>query len=524
MRTQTAARTAFLLAAFGSLAARAAEPGEAAWTPPAGIAAPEFGIAESHMMYAGEAGYRDAGNGPYSVYVDNTRAECDDAGPGTEEKPRCGIPPDIAEPGTVVEIHGGPYDFEDVKQQLDANGSATRPVFVRGVDDGNGFPILDNASTFALQGQYLIVENLRFEKTSVRTAAHGAPLYGRHHIALRNLEIARHPDKNGSGLGGNDIVFYRNHVHHNFGDDRHGTSVGPGSERVWILDNYYHHNGGDAVQFCHRCGKNPPRHVYVGRNVMHSDRENAVDLKFGKYIVISENRMFGYRVAKRDTKWCFDDGSYCGKFSSGSDGSAIVVGSDGAPKNPWIIYNDIYDSAQGIRIEEVRSAWLIGNSIHDISHRAIPLQKDGDPLYILGNTIYDVEKGIDQYWRDNFALHVHGNRFVDVRGLAIDVDGRVASRSTIGDNLFWQSDGSKVSVGWGRGYSARPGDGVLDVKGGSGNRIEDPGIVSEGPGTESVMGGNALLRDLPLLAEQDAVFRSMFGDAVSVLPRQGSGR
>jgi hypothetical protein len=133
-------------------------------------------------------------------------------------------------------------------------------------------------------------------------------------------------------------------------------------------------------------------------------------------------------------------------------------------------------------------------------------------------------RGIDQYWRDNFALHVHGNRFVDVRGLAIDVDGRVASRSTIGDNLFWQSDGSKVSVGWGRGYSARPGDGVLDVKGGSGNRIEDPGIVSEGPGTESVMGGNALLRDLPLLAEQDAVFRSMFGDAVSVLPRQGSGR
>ena len=48
------------------------------YVPPIGIPAPPFGINESHTMYAGQwypAGgftYRDAGNGPYTHYVDNT--------------------------------------------------------------------------------------------------------------------------------------------------------------------------------------------------------------------------------------------------------------------------------------------------------------------------------------------------------------------------------------------------------------------------------------------------------------------
>ena len=112
--------------------------------------------------------------------------------------------------------------------------------------------MLDNASTIAFQGQYFIMENLIFEKSALRTGTKGGSQYGRSHMALRNLEIRNHPLKNGSAIVGTDVVFYKNHVHHNQGDDRHGTTVGRGSERVWIIDNYYHHNGGDAIQFCHR--------------------------------------------------------------------------------------------------------------------------------------------------------------------------------------------------------------------------------------------------------------------------------
>lgn len=492
---------------------------EGHWVAPTGIPMPPFGIAESHLMYAGDAAYMDAGNGPHTVYVDNSAPSCNNGGPGTLESPRCDIPVNIAEPGTVVEVHGGPYDFDEVKQVINANGTLGQPVFLRGVDDGQGLPLLDNANTFGFQGQYFIVENLRFEKTSVRTGAPGEMPYGRHHIALRNLEIAHHPDKNATALAGDHIVFYNNHVHHNYGDDRHGTTVGRGSEHVWIVDNYFHHNGGDAIQFCHGCRKDPPRNIFIGRNLMHSDRENAIDLKFGKYIVISENTMYGYKVAPKNSKWCFDDDSHCGTFSSGSDGSAIVVGSDGAPKNPWILYNNIYDSTQGIRVEEVRSAWIIGNTMHGLSNRAIALEKRGDPLHIIGNVIYSVGTGIDQYWRKNFALQIHANVFADVNGRFLDIDGRVAPMSMIENNMFWNGD-DKIKISWGRGQSNVSTPGPLEIKGGNGagNVIANPLIAVDGDGVVDWSRDYVDIDDYRRkLVEQDAVFKSFFGDDVSII-------
>ncbi len=490
--------------------------GAAAWTPPIGIPEPEFGIHDSHERYAGEPGYRDSGHGPYTIYVDNTAPACSDSGPATAEEPRCSLPDSLPDPGAVVEVHGGPYVLTEAKPVLTSNGSRERPIFIRGVDDGNGFPEIRDASTFGFDGSYVVVENLVFVGTSVRTGGPGRESTGGHHIALRNLEIRNQPDKNGSGLGGEHIVFYRNHVHHNTGDDRHGTTVARGSSDVWIVDNYYHHNGGDAVQFCHRCRKDPPRRVFVGRNLMHSDRENAVDLKFGKYIVISENTMHGYRRARPDTEWCFDDNSYCGTFSSGSDGSAIVVGSDGAPKHPWILYNRIYDSEQGIRIEEVRDAWIIGNTIHDIDNRALSLQKDGDPLYILDNVIYDVTTGIDQYWRDKFGIHVHGNVFANVSQRAISINGRVASRSTIGMNQFWNDEGD-IRVHWGRGRNGRSKPGSFDVSERDDNLVGDPAIRVADDGSLTLHREPQVAEHAArMIAEQEAAFREDFGDGASL--------
>ena len=189
-------------------------------------------------MYAGQEGYRDAGNGPYTLYVDNRSADCSDDGPGTESEPLCQIPRSLPDPGTVVEIHGGPYGTNRDALRMRVSGERDRPVFIRGVDDGEGFPVIKDANVFFAAGQYFIVENLRFIGTAVGTGAPRTPASEHHHIAIRNNEIARHPRKNGSGLRGTDVVFYGNHVHHNQGDDRHGTIVAPGAERVWIVDNY----------------------------------------------------------------------------------------------------------------------------------------------------------------------------------------------------------------------------------------------------------------------------------------------
>ena len=87
------------------------------WKKPIGVAVPEFGIEQKHTMYSGrffEAGqfnYRDNGNGPYSHYIDNSQSCTDTNNPfGTANHPRCTIPINLPE-GSVVEVHGGPYDY-----------------------------------------------------------------------------------------------------------------------------------------------------------------------------------------------------------------------------------------------------------------------------------------------------------------------------------------------------------------------------------------------------------------------------
>ena len=49
----------------------------------------------------------------------------------------------------------------------------------------------------------------------------------------------------------------------------------------------------------------------------------------------------------------------------------------------WVIFNDIYNSRNGIRNEETDVAWLIGNRIHHIEGFAIGLEKKSDNLYRL---------------------------------------------------------------------------------------------------------------------------------------------
>lgn len=72
------------------------------YIPPIGIPAPEFGINESHMMYVGAQydfgngleDYKDAGNGSYTHYVDNSEgSNCSNnqSEYGSESAPRCSL-------------------------------------------------------------------------------------------------------------------------------------------------------------------------------------------------------------------------------------------------------------------------------------------------------------------------------------------------------------------------------------------------------------------------------------------------
>jgi len=260
-----------------------APPAQAAtWTPPIGIPEPSFGIHETHYMYEGAfydfgngpEAYPDAGNGPYTHYVDNTAPNCNDAnngGYGSATEPRCGLPRSFSpSAGSVVEIHGGPY-VHGGWWQWTPTGTVDQPVFIRGVDVNNKVVIED--TQLRLGGQYSIIENFEFYNDSSVRIKYNSP----EHFALRYSEI-HNPIGSFVGWGaaisteGNDIVIYNNHIHHNVRlhvdgvriIDCHGVVPATGSQRVWVIDNHIHHNSGDAVQACHNCSRPLDLSILVG--------------------------------------------------------------------------------------------------------------------------------------------------------------------------------------------------------------------------------------------------------------------
>lgn len=439
------------------------------YTPPLGIPEPPFGIDETvGSVY---------GDGYCTHYVDNTHPLADNAnGNGTPTAPLMdpfrGANSVTLPAGSVMEIHGGPYRWDGWKQIL-AEGTAAQPVIVRGIDPVNRVRIEsgDGSHDWRIQGSHLILENIDF------VAGAFLRLYEMpDHVAFRNVEI--HAEgitvDIGAGVsgGGTDIVVYNSHIHDLWRGadvDCHGIVPGPGSLRYWILENHIHGNSGDGIQACHQCSP-PPRYVYIGGNVIHDDRENAVDLKYADDVVISRNTCYGYENA------------------STSDGVAIVIGSDGAPMRPWVVGNTIYQSARGVRIEEVGEAWIVGNVIHSIADGAIMLEKQGTNLHIVSNTVCDADVFIDQYWQTAFGLDVQNNVLANMRGQQYACHMNIESNTvyaaaTFRNNLFYQS-GGEVILNLGDGgnqadfdhFSSTADFGALPF--GTGNLLQDPLFTS----------------------------------------------
>jgi hypothetical protein len=366
------------------------------WTAPIGIPYPRFGIEDTHMMYAGqlfdydkdgtpEAPYKDAGNGPYTHYVDNS-GPCSNnnvGGYGDENNPRCKIPSNLAA-GSVVEIHGGPYDASRPAigwVHVNGAGTAAKPIFYRGYSE-NDRPLFRNwRNSLRVGGTYLIIENLKLERANLRFHS-DFPI--RDHISVRNNEFS---DLSGVSIGRSvESVVYNNYFHDN-GDIYHDAdnpagivaiNVGSNTFHIWVVDNLAYGNGIDSFHSGHN-GVNIS-HVYVGRNEFHHDKENAIDIKNVNDYVISQNKVYGYRE------------------SCSSNADAIRVNDEGPQDNIWVIFNEVYDSNMGIAPYQADfRPYIIGNVIYDILGSGI---KDNGNLnkgsIAVHNTLYDVGTGINQ--------------------------------------------------------------------------------------------------------------------------------
>jgi len=325
--------------------------------------------------------------------------------------------------GEVLQLSDTNYG-DDVT--FSCNGTASNPTFIL------GGKISGANDQFNIAGSHCYFVGTEFVNIYVRPSGD--------HQVYRDINQHDNSSKNGFSIQGSsyNVVIIDSEIHHNQGDDRHGIHVSRGAENIWVLRNHIHHNGGDGFQACHQCEANPPKNVYIGQNVFHSDRENGIDFKYLENVVVSENTVYGYRQAGDGEYWCFDDGSKCSSnWTSGSDGAAIVIGSDGGPVNVLVINNEVYDSRHATRIEKGTEIVITGNNFHEINGRCLSLEKEGFNTIFDGNTCTNAQRGVHQFWRDKFSIDMTNNVFRNISEAAIEFEtNSVIEASSLEANTF----------------------------------------------------------------------------------------
>jgi hypothetical protein len=373
------------------------------WEPPVGIPAPDFGIVEEGP--AAPSPWVSPVPGFY--YVDPTVGYATDlANPfGSPAQPRLTIPSPVPA-GAVVELHGAYGAAHTSPRGVRANGTASAPVYIRGVEekekdkgkakDGR-VPV---TGCWEISGTYFIVENLEF--TGCGNIILLAPT---DHGVLRGSDI--HGTLEGGGVGVqswngqsvSNVVLFQNLIHDNgdvhadYDQDVHGIAVGAHVSFLWVLENALVRNSGDGIQINAGSGRlqATTHHVYVGRNTAHSNKQSGFWTKQAVDVIFSQNQSFNHRPSNSSMGAC--------------------MGGQYSPEYVWYIANVVGQCDFGIQLASDDNGFgtqqfFIGNviaQIHDTIGRFDPDNTwqncgislpGGTERYVIQNTLYDVDSGV----------------------------------------------------------------------------------------------------------------------------------
>jgi hypothetical protein len=257
---------------------------------------------------------------------------------------------------------------------LSCNGTEADPCFIDA-----------SAATFTkltVSGTYLILQGGLVDAPAGNGAWFEA--YDCNHCVFRDVEVAgpKIDSSHSSAVGlGWFNVWIRGSVH-GFGDNRisageqdfHGMKVL--ATDIWILDAEIYDVSGDSVQVGD-ANKDTAARVYIGGGYFHHNRENAVDIKDSRDIVVSGVLMEGFRP------------------TSSSPGEALIIHDDAFDAR---IYDNIVRDATMGMVSSGRSGHIInGNNIEALS---IGIQlRNTDDITVTGNTVsaptrIDVQGGV----------------------------------------------------------------------------------------------------------------------------------
>jgi parallel beta-helix repeat protein len=234
---------------------------------------------------------------------------------------------------------------------ISGQGTASDPYFV----DATG---LSRNGGLTISGSYVIVQGgfVDYPNTDGPALSFGEGTTSCQFCTVRDMEVFG-SDANFNaghdaavGLGSNN-VWLRGSIH-GFGDrrieapeqDYHGIKTfGP---NVWILDAEIYDVSGDSVQVGD-ASRGAASNVYIGGGYMHHNRENGIDVKDSRNVVVSGVKMEGFRP------------------TGSSPGEAFIIHDDALDAK--ILDNIILDSNLGIVSSGASGHLIEGNNITALS-------------------------------------------------------------------------------------------------------------------------------------------------------------